>query len=97
MKLNDNQIQEVIKKINEISHGDITCPVCGQKHWSINDVVIENREFQKGNLVIGGQSAIVPFVTLTCANCGNTIFLNALKLGVIDRNDPSENLENHGR
>lgn len=33
--------------------------------------------------MIGGKCAIMPLVPVTCNNCGNTLFLNAIKLGVV--------------
>lgn len=97
MRLTKDQIQAVIGRINEVSPHGIVCPICGQRHWNINDVVIESREFQNGNFIIGGESAIIPFVSLNCANCGNTILFNALHLGVVNRNSTNSNVENNGR
>lgn len=96
MKLTQDQIQSVIRRINEVSPHGIVCPICGQRHWNINDVVIESREFQNGDFILGGESAIIPFVSLNCTNCGNTILFNALHLGVVNRT-PTNNVENNGR
>lgn len=96
MKLTQDQIQSVIRRINEVSPRGIVCPICGQRHWNINDVVIESREFQNGDFILGGESAIIPFVSLNCTNCGNTILFNALHLGVVNRT-PTNNVENNGR
>ncbi|MEE0916778.1 MAG: hypothetical protein UIQ67_00555 [Bacteroidales bacterium] len=38
-----------------------------------------------GNMVIGGaNSAIMPMIPISCANCGHTRFLSAIKLGIIN-------------
>lgn len=84
MKLSSEQSQKLISLLNErISKGQLKCPLCGQNQWNLNDVIIESREFQQGNFVIGGQSSIMPFVTLTCRSCANTVFLNAIQLGIV--------------
>lgn len=53
------------------------CPMCGQGNWTVQDKVFELREFHDGAMVIGG-SALVPIVPVTCANCGNTVLINAI-------------------
>ena len=35
-------------------------------------------------MVIGG-SALVPVVPITCGNCGNTVLINAIVAGLVNR------------
>lgn len=44
----------------------------------------ELREFHGGSMVIGG-SALIPIVPVTCDNCGNTVLINGIMAGVVDR------------
>lgn len=91
MKLTEDQGQRVINYILEKSnHRQITCPICGQHEWSVNNLVTEMREFQNGNLVVGGDSSIMPFVSITCNNCGHTLFINAIMSGIISPQVQSE-------
>ena len=84
MKLSAEQSGSLIKSLNErIQSGQLNCPLCGKKQWILNEAIIETREFEQGGLFIGGNSSIMPFVTLTCRNCANTLFLNAIQLGLI--------------
>jgi len=69
-----------------------TCPMCNTANWNVSDRVFELREFQGGNLVIGG--SLVPVVPVTCANCGNTILVNAFVSGAIERPQELESKEN---
>lgn len=85
MKIEQNKLNLVIQKISELSPNGITCPVCGNKSLTISDKVFEAREFQNGNIIIGANSSLLPFVTLTCNNCGCTIPMNALKLGLVEQ------------
>lgn len=87
MRLTREQADELIARLS--SYGDIVCPICKHNQWNVNNLIIENREFQGGDLILG-EGAIMPFVTLTCRECGNTMFLNALQLGFI-RNDTNGN------
>ena len=58
------------------------CPMCGVGSWIVSDKVFELREFNNGDLVVGG-CPIIPIVTVTCSNCGNTVLINPLALGVL--------------
>ena len=60
------------------------CPFCGKNSLVWSTVVFEMREYQGGNLVIGGNSKIFPLITATCSKCGNVVFFNAITLGLID-------------
>ena len=90
MRLTREQSDELIARLSR--YGDIVCPICKHNQWNVNNLIIENREFQGGDLIVGG-SAIMPFVTLTCRECGNTMFLNALQLGFV-RNNTNGNQSN---
>jgi hypothetical protein len=75
--------EKLITKLQQPGWGS-SCAVCKQSHWNISDTIFELREFQSGNLVIGGSSPIYPVVPMTCAGCGNTVFLNAIIMGILE-------------
>ena len=84
MKLTEEQANVVIKHIASVNNGGtIVCPICKNESWTVNNVITEMREFQNGDLILGGTSAIMPFVSLTCSRCANTLFLNAIRIGVV--------------
>jgi hypothetical protein len=74
------------KKINDFLEKNWAspqnCSVCHKNSWNISPEVFELRSFHGGSMVIGGKSGIVPFIFITCDNCGNTIFINALIAGL---------------
>lgn len=86
MRLTPDQVNELIRRLSQ--HGEINCPVCGTHQWNVNDLIIESREFVGGDLTLGG--IIMPFIPLTCRNCGNTLFLNAVQLGFVNNNRNGE-------
>ena len=52
--------------------------------WTEKEAFKKLREFNNGNFVLGGpNSAITPVIPVTCANCGNTIMINALAAGLL--------------
>lgn len=59
------------------------CPLCGERGWSVPDVMYELREYNFGDLVIGGNMGIIPVIPLVCNNCGNTVLINAVHLGLM--------------
>lgn len=65
------------------------CPICGEMTWSVGQI-LEIREFNKGNLVVGGDSQITPLNPVMCQNCGYTFFMNAIKSGTISVELPLE-------
>lgn len=84
MKLSEEQAQSVIKHITSRNGGRlINCPICNHSQWTVNNLVTEMREFQNGDLILGGDSAIMPFVSITCNNCAHTLFINAIQIGLI--------------
>jgi len=89
MKLNEEKQKKLIEKLNEIWKQPKSCSVCGQNQWDVSDMIFEIREFNGGNLIIGGKSIISPVIQVTCKNCSNTLLFNALKLGLIETDDTS--------
>ena len=83
MKLTKEQTSKLLSQLNDWRKSAKPCVICGQSSWAVNDTIFELREFNEGNLVIGGKCAIMPLVPVTCNNCGNTLFFNAIKLGVV--------------
>lgn len=90
MKLSKEQVDKVITYLNaKADSAGIVCPFCKHKEWLISDAIFEAREFTHGDLVVGGIS-ILPFVTISCKNCGNTMFLNAIQVGILDSTHNAE-------
>jgi hypothetical protein len=58
------------------------CPMCGVGNWNVQDTTFELREFNEGNLIVGG-GPIIPIVPVICSNCGNTVLVNALSAGLV--------------
>lgn len=87
MKLNDDQMNSVINHLTELNPKGFCCPICGGKEWNVGRVLVETREFSGG--YFGG--TIAPYVPLTCSKCYNTMFLNAILLGIVDPDKQNSN------
>lgn len=85
MKLTKEQVSLILTKLNNYNYnnGRRPCSICGNQKWLLNDTIFEMREFNGGDLIIGEKSAIMPVISLSCTECGNTLFLSAIKMGVI--------------
>ena len=73
--------QKLIEYLKEKWQG-AACPMCRQSKWMVKEKVFELREFSEGNLLVGG--SVMPILPVICANCGNTILVNAITGGLID-------------
>ena len=67
--------EEAVKWLDKKWAGDRKCPICSQKNWKIGDP-LETRKFTGGGLNIG--APLYVFFPVTCTNCGNTVFINAV-------------------
>lgn len=76
-------IENVIKHLN-LKWGNRPCPMCGSNMWNVSDKVYELREFHNGDLILG-TGPIFPIIPVTCNNCGNSIMVNALMAGAIEK------------
>ena len=95
MKLTKEQQEQLVTQLNKI-WGNKICEVCGQSRWMIDDTLFELREFHGGRTIIGS-GAIKPVITLSCNSCGNTKFMNAILIGLVDPNKPVENRDEGGK
>lgn len=82
-QLTEEQKKLLSKKLDHLRQA--SCQICGKKEWIASANIFELREFQGGNLKIGGKSAILPLIPVTCKHCGQTIFFNAISLGIINQ------------
>lgn len=53
------------------------CPMCGKNNWNIDDDIMSMISVGKNHSIQIGNK-IIPVVTVTCKECGNTIFVNPL-------------------
>jgi hypothetical protein len=83
MRLNEKQKTELLSKIQELTGGPHKCSVCGSRSWVVSDRIFELREFQGGGIVLGGDASVIPVVAMACSQCGNTVLVNALALGLL--------------
>lgn len=82
-KMKETIGKEIIDFLDKKWNG-ARCPLCGEGDWSVADKIFEIRDFNDRNLVLGGpKNAVMPVIPVTCANCGNTILINALTTGLL--------------
>ena len=83
MEENKNNIEKVIEHLN-LKWGNRSCPMCESNSWNVSDKIYELREFHGGNLVIGS-GPIFPVIPVSCSNCGNSLFVNAILAGAVEK------------
>jgi hypothetical protein len=82
MKLTEEQHKKLLEHLQKHWKAPVACSICRSNDWDINGMIYELREFHGGNMVIGGNSSIVPLVPVTCKVCGNTVLFNPLIVGI---------------
>ena len=72
----------LVRWIEKHWKGEGRCPVCAENdRWQPGDHVVELRRFRPGATTPG--RPVQPLVTVTCMNCGNTLFFSAVVLGLV--------------
>jgi hypothetical protein len=82
VELTKKQQDKLAARLNEVLRLGKPCDLCGNTSWQLMDRVYELREYNQGNFVMG--TPLVPLVIIGCSICGNTHFLNAITLGMVD-------------
>ncbi|HHF7349625.1 TPA: hypothetical protein ACPSKE_002835 [Legionella feeleii] len=59
-----------------------TCDVCQHNRWEVSDFIIASPRFEGG--ISLGAGVVAPHIMLTCINCGNTKFFNAVIMGIVE-------------
>jgi hypothetical protein len=83
MKVGTKELVKVIEYFKEKAPHPVPCAVCNQEDWVISGTIYELREYQGGQLATGG--GVFPVLPIVCGNCGNTIFMSAIELNIIER------------
>lgn len=83
MIINHIKLEKYLHEINPHK-----CPLCGKNEWTVCDVVFYSQELtpskETGNIVIGESSKYMPFIAISCKQCGNTHIINTLAAGIHD-------------
>ena len=58
------------------------CPYCKHNEWKVINSIYQLTEFTASGLA--PTNTVVPSICVYCANCGNTVLLNALAVGVVE-------------
>ncbi|HAM98482.1 MAG TPA: hypothetical protein DCQ26_07700 [Marinilabiliales bacterium] len=95
MKLSKEHQKKLLEKLKGWSHQK--CEVCSSGEWSISDTFFEIREFRPEKGEKNGLTTIQPYVTMSCRECGNTKFFNAIHLGIVDKSNPNDDYEKGGK
>lgn len=94
--LTSDEVKMVQKFITEKWKGRAAqCQLCGSQHWAVGDLLVAPMGYLPGRFVVGAST--YPLVALICTNCGQTVFLNALHVGVLSREDMKKAKEEKDR
>ena len=60
------------------------CPLCGIRQWTVDPTGIVFLVLQKNLNAIQISGKGVPCIAVACSNCGNTLLVNLMALGIGD-------------
>ena len=81
MSLTKKEQSNALKHLNSKWAGERKCSICQSNNWNVHPEIYEMRQFNGGNMVLGGP--VVPLLMVECTNCGNTISMNAIRAGIV--------------
>jgi hypothetical protein len=80
-QLSDAQQKQIIDWISSKVPLVGKCAVCHSRTFSIGNHLVTTPVFSPHGMMLGGPQ--YPFAMLVCDNCGNTQFLNAVRMGIV--------------
>lgn len=78
--MDENLGKAILQTLNErTGKRKLVCGLCGGTRWGMDGIVnLPLQDKPSGGIVIGGK--VLPLANLTCEICGNTLFLNLVRL-----------------
>lgn len=74
------QLQQLQAWLTNKTRGkSVACSVCAQSQWTVLNNFVVLRSVDLGGSEAGSG---YPHVALSCANCGQTLLMNAIKTGI---------------
>lgn len=84
MKLSEERVNKVYDFLEEESIGD-NCDLCGDGSLHLSPNVFEFEAYSPGGLAFERiTDTVYPIAVFTCEQCGNTVILNAIKVGIVE-------------
>ena len=88
----ETRIVESVKKyFTEKAPMGVPCSICQHRDWKIAPKIFEISEFHSRSAM--GGAPRIPVISLMCVNCSNTLFFNAIKLGVVPADEKEGDLK----
>lgn len=83
MAFSDADKQVILDAVRQRAPQIGVCPICRSPNWTIGTgFTLLTIQDATAGIVLGGP--IMPCVSMICTNCGNTVLLNVLVLGLKD-------------
>lgn len=78
-KINTNKLISLLEE----KWGETLCPMCGENNFEVTKKVFKLRDYHQSFLCFENESSVMPVLPVICTNCGNTILINAITIGLI--------------
>jgi hypothetical protein len=75
-------VAKLIAHLNRKWGANRPCPMCGTHEWHVQEAIFQLPDFVPNSFSVGGP--VIPVVPVICANCGNTVLVNAIGAGLVE-------------
>ncbi|MEM9299988.1 MAG: hypothetical protein AAGA64_16625 [Bacteroidota bacterium] len=79
--LNPEQLERAIQWLNQKTVSPLTCESCHHDKWMIGPDIVAPMPLIGNSYNL--EEGLIPQFTITCTNCGNTKYYNAIIAGVV--------------
>ena len=93
LNLNKEQLKKVEQHLNDKVKeiGGMSCSVCQHRNWKIFTKIFEIPGFYSRSAM--GKAPRIPVISVMCVNCSNTLFFNAIELGIVPADKKEESFK----
>jgi hypothetical protein len=78
----DKALKWLSEKAAQKEHGQLSCHVCGRFGWILSDWLVGPVTLDSSNFAALFGTVVYPHVQIHCQNCGNTMWFNAMMMGI---------------
>ena len=79
MKIDENKLLQTVNSKWRVAQ----CPMCGNNGLGLDPTIYELREFNNGDIIMGGDQTLVPLIRVSCSKCGYTMLGNPKQMGLM--------------
>lgn len=90
--MTQEQIQQVLKYVEETCEKDFRCPTCNNTDWGFTGSIFQLPAFNSPSTPYKElDNSCFPVIPLVCSKCGNVQLISAVQCGVVPAEEDIKN------